>query len=470
MSRTAKAFLAAACIAALGPLGAGAEPFRLVERSDFSRYVDGRYIGHVYRETRGALNPSSAAEAQGYEGEFYVLEETMRDARSAARLVDRSGSVRLAVAKGGALAPVGDSGFPSLRALPSFPEDLASRLGSLEIGSSWTAAGARALDFEDSGSFVVLPFLAEYHYLGVAEYRGRKAYSLSAKFATRWKPESSRYSTAAAAGGPQSRARPVAELVQGATGTHDLDILVDAETLSSLFIRDRFDETFALTASAAAGKSERRSGFCLYFFEGSAPLDRGGAAESMRAAVAGVEGGGDGAAKAGTAARAGEAGAGAAGTERPQAEPLPPGAGPGPLMAGEGSPLADGGELAAAGLELDASPAGMVLRVRDLRFVADSDAILSSEKWRLDAIAAALKTAVGRTFLVAGHSAAVGKASGELELSIKRAKKVTDELAARGIEASRLLYRGYGSSKPLAPNDTEEGRAKNRRVEITILD
>jgi outer membrane protein OmpA-like peptidoglycan-associated protein len=132
--------------------------------------------------------------------------------------------------------------------------------------------------------------------------------------------------------------------------------------------------------------------------------------------------------------------------------------------------LADGGEFAAAGLELDSSPEGMVLRVKDLRFIADSDAILPSELWRLDAIASALKTLPNRSFLVAGHSAAVGKAAGELELSIERAKRVTEELVARGIVASRLLYRGFGSARPLASNDSEEGRAKNRRVEITILD
>jgi len=126
--------------------------------------------------------------------------------------------------------------------------------------------------------------------------------------------------------------------------------------------------------------------------------------------------------------------------------------------------------MRAAVLELDTSPEGLVLRVKDLRFVADSDEILPSEKGRLDLIASALKALPGKSFLIAGHSAAVGKAAGELELSIKRAKRVTDELAARGIDASRLLYRGYGSSKPLAPNDSEEGRAKNRRVEITILD
>ncbi len=123
-----------------------------------------------------------------------------------------------------------------------------------------------------------------------------------------------------------------------------------------------------------------------------------------------------------------------------------------------------------AGVEIAQSPAGIVLRVRDIRFVADSDEVLPSELWRLDAIAAALKALPGRNFLVEGYSASVGNPSGELALSQRRAKRIADELAARGIEAGRFMYRGLGSAQPLAPNDTEAGRAKNRRVEITVLD
>ncbi len=417
--------------------------------------MDGRYIGHAYREARGSLAPA----AQGYAGEFLVLEETLRDMRSAARRVDRTAPVRLSVPRGGPLSVLEDSGYPSLRGLPALPS------GALEPGATWTAPGIRALDFDDSGSFILLPFLAEYHFKGETDYRGKRALTLTARFATRWNPLGIRPSKdegSSEAGSPGRR--PVSEIVKNAAGTHDLDILVDAETLSTLFIRDRFDETFAL----ASGSSERRSGFCLYFFEGAAPLDRAAADEAIAAATAA------------SVAKPAIAERGPAGAGPPPGEALPPGAGPGPLDAGEGPALAEAGEpasgasaagaLDAAGLELASSPEGLVLRVRDLRFVADSDAILPSEAWRLDAIAAALKTQAGRYFLVAGHSAAVGKASGELELSIKRAKKVVDELAARGIEPSRLLYRGFGSSVPLAPNDTEEGRARNRRVEITILD
>ena len=438
---------AAAAVAA----AADAQPFRLVERSDFSRYVDGKYVGHAYREARGSLAPLVAPKGglkggplgNVYAGEFMVLEETLRDMRSASRRVDRIVPAKLTLGRGSSLELKEDSGYPSLRGLPSLPAE------GLEPGDAWTAPGTRALDFDDSGSFILMPFLAQYSYKGAADYRGKKALSVSAKFATRWKADSSSPSG----------------IVASASGTHDLDILLDAESLAALFIRDRFDESFVL----AAGGTERRSGFSLFFFEGAAAIDRGATGEAIASAIGGAKPDGGSASASGPGSGASIPGAAIPGAAIP-------GAGPGPLIAGEGPGIDDTlgpgttGPMKAAGLELDTSPEGLVLRVKDLRFVADSDEILSSEKWRLDAIAAALKALPNKSFLVAGHSAAVGKAAGELELSIKRAKRVTDELAARGIDASRLLYRGYGSSKPLAPNDSEEGRAKNRRVEITILD
>jgi outer membrane protein OmpA-like peptidoglycan-associated protein len=151
-------------------------------------------------------------------------------------------------------------------------------------------------------------------------------------------------------------------------------------------------------------------------------------------------------------------------------------AGPGPL-AGQGEALALAASpelsdaLAKAGLEIGQGEAGVVLSIFDLRFAADSDALLASEKGRLDLIARALSSAPGdRNFLVEGHAAATGKPAGELELSRLRAKRIVDELVARGLAAPRFIYRGLGSSRPVAPNDTEAGKARNRRVEITILE
>jgi outer membrane protein OmpA-like peptidoglycan-associated protein len=103
-------------------------------------------------------------------------------------------------------------------------------------------------------------------------------------------------------------------------------------------------------------------------------------------------------------------------------------------------------------------------------FYPDSDELLPAERPRLDRIAQVLSQVSGRTFLVEGHTAAVGYPAGEMELSIQRAKGMVDELVHRGIPPDRFIYRGWGGTKPLGNNGDEAGRARNRRVEITILE
>jgi len=71
--------------------------------------------------------------------------------------------------------------------------------------------------------------------------------------------------------------------------------------------------------------------------------------------------------------------------------------------------------------------------------------------------------------MIEGHTDNVGSAPANQALSEKRAQAVRDWLISKGIAADRLLARGFGSSKPVADNSTEEGRAKNRRVELVKL-
>lgn len=70
---------------------------------------------------------------------------------------------------------------------------------------------------------------------------------------------------------------------------------------------------------------------------------------------------------------------------------------------------------------------------------------------------------------VYGHTDSTGSDSYNQGLSERRARAVADYLAARGVRDVRLGIRGYGESQPVASNDTEEGRAANRRVEIKLV-
>jgi len=67
---------------------------------------------------------------------------------------------------------------------------------------------------------------------------------------------------------------------------------------------------------------------------------------------------------------------------------------------------------------------------------------------------------------IQGHTDHVGSGEYNQRLSEKRAKAVMDYLLEKGIEPERLSHKGYGFTRPVASNDTEEGRARNRRVEL----
>lgn len=390
----------------------------IVEKSDYHRYVGSAKLGLVYRESRAYLHPASAG---AWEGRVLVLEEVYRDAGMSSRKVDKSIELSLD-AMGLPGGSGGGGGFPSYRGL------LAKAPLSLSEGQTWVSQASLALDPANAGDFVLLPVLVEYRVTGTASYGGRQVILVKAKFALRF-------------GGAS-----LASGLRSVTGSHDLDLYVDPED-GLVFLRDRFDEAYGFASLAP----ERHAGFTLVFYKGGAGSDRAGDIAKL-------------------SGRPGLAYA------TPPPDPGLSSAGPGPLLSSgesaidEGPVLSASPELARAGVDLLGSPEGLVLRIKDLHFAADRDEILPGESWRLDALAASLAAFPGRSFLVEGHSAGVGKPAGELELSVLRAKRVVDELAARGIAAGRFVYRGLGSTRPLASNDNEAGRAANRRVEITILE
>jgi outer membrane protein OmpA-like peptidoglycan-associated protein len=114
---------------------------------------------------------------------------------------------------------------------------------------------------------------------------------------------------------------------------------------------------------------------------------------------------------------------------------------------------------------------GITISLEDIRFQADSAVLLPGEESKLEKIAGILRRYPGRDILVGGHTALAGTEAGRQTLSARRAAAVADYLIDREVRsAERVVVRGYGADRPVADNRTEEGRARNRRVEITILE
>ena len=101
---------------------------------------------------------------------------------------------------------------------------------------------------------------------------------------------------------------------------------------------------------------------------------------------------------------------------------------------------------------------------------ATDEAIISSESaGTLDRIASVLGNCVGEGFEIGGHTDARASDPYNLDLSQRRVDAVLAALAERGVDVSAITALGYGESRPIANNGTEEGMAENRRVEFTPL-
>jgi outer membrane protein OmpA-like peptidoglycan-associated protein len=402
----------------------------MVERSDWSRYDNGKYVGHVYREVRASIVPSltTRGEAFLYQGNFFVLEETLRDLRQSARGLNAVIPVSFEVHRNGGLRIEDDQGFPSLRGFPAFPPE------AVGPGSKWTARGSRVVDPLNQGTPVVVPLVAEYEYRGIEVYRDIPVHRIAAKYASRY--------TGTAGGGQFHDLR----------GSHNVDILLRVADGLPLLIRDNLDETFAWPD----GSTVRFRGFTLIFGEGTIPMNRETLISSLGATL-------------GSSKNAAPAPQNPTPASPVVPLPAPPAAPPAPSSVPANPPNPPLPE-SIPGIDMKAVPEGVRLTIRDIRFVPDSEEFLPAERPRLDLIAQALRDIPGRTFLVEGHTAAVGLPAGEKELSVGRAKRMVDELVRRGIPADRFIYKGWGGEKPLGDNAGEEGRRLNRRVEITILE
>ncbi len=117
-------------------------------------------------------------------------------------------------------------------------------------------------------------------------------------------------------------------------------------------------------------------------------------------------------------------------------------------------------------MEVTASADTTSSAVQDrVQFDFDSDKIRTNSYPTMDRLADRLKTNRAR-ILLAGHASSEGTEEYNMGLSQRRAKSVSDYLSNAGVPSSQIKTKGYGETRPIASNDTEEGRVKNRRVEF----
>lgn len=117
---------------------------------------------------------------------------------------------------------------------------------------------------------------------------------------------------------------------------------------------------------------------------------------------------------------------------------------------------------------IEVTPEGILIGEAVLFDVGESDLRAEAERVLDEMAAFLLADATMLRLEVQGHTDSTGSASTNLALSERRAQAVADALLARLVPPERLVVKGYGPTRPVASNDTEEGRGRNRRVQLVV--
>ena len=448
MFKRNKAMRAAICFCALFVFGAalfaadtqfvysGSQNYSLVERTDLRRYDNGKYVGLMSRETRSFI----VCEDGVYDGDFFVHQDTVHNQKIVVNGIHDSIRSVFKIGKDGTLTMIEDNGYPSFRSFPTFPQK------KIQQGQSWQARAVRAMDPLSKGRPTRVPIYVEYTYLRDEVFGGQEVYVLSARWATRYG-----YSEVDPNGDP--------DLLR-ANGSNNATMYIRKADCAALVIRDSVDELYEFSD----GSKVAFKGTISLFTEYPPAIDRTKLLPAInRVAAADTNAGGTVAsAKGGSSGGSKSSGATGGGEDRP------------PLNESKWLEkvrvVGTSGGAGESSVKIKETAGGIMLTLENLHFKPDSAQLLPGEAALLDKIASILKETGQNKLLVNGHTASVGNPSGEMALSIERAKEVAAQLCKRGIDADKFICRGSGSKYPVADNSTKEGMAQNRRVEITILE
>jgi outer membrane protein OmpA-like peptidoglycan-associated protein len=121
-------------------------------------------------------------------------------------------------------------------------------------------------------------------------------------------------------------------------------------------------------------------------------------------------------------------------------------------------------------LQLRQTESGVVVTLGDVLFETGQAELRSDSQTSLVEVVDLLQSEPGKSIRIEGHTDSVGDAATNLQLSEQRANSVLAALESLGVDPARITVVGMGEDFPIASNDTEEGRSKNRRVDVILLD
>jgi len=113
---------------------------------------------------------------------------------------------------------------------------------------------------------------------------------------------------------------------------------------------------------------------------------------------------------------------------------------------------------------------GLEFSMGNINFETNSDKILPESNTALDAMAELLKENPNMVVEVGGHTDNTGTPDFNMDLSKKRSDAVMAYLVSKGVDPKQMIPKGYGETKPIASNATEDGKRQNRRVMFTVVD
>ncbi len=121
-----------------------------------------------------------------------------------------------------------------------------------------------------------------------------------------------------------------------------------------------------------------------------------------------------------------------------------------------------------SGIKIDTEKRGLVLRIGEVLFDVNSFELNSESRKILDTALGIIKSRYpDREVIVEGHTDSTGEAKYNLDLSMNRSRAAAEYLKSKG-GTDKLSYKGFGADKPIADNSIDEGRRKNRRVDLII--